>query len=200
VNIEDVATVRGFQRDPALVWQWYDKRRVEIATAQPNAAHLALAQLEDCYDRFTLVTQNIDGLHKRAGSRNIIELHGNIWKVLDTVTGEVTELLEVPLKSCPPKNEKGHLLRPAVVWFGEMLPPGALEASIMAAQRCDLCLVVGTSAFVQPAASIPIYAKNGGATVIEFTLQPTDLTGLVDFTCLGKAGETLPPLLDLVRE
>lgn len=200
VNIEELATPQGFARDPVKVWQWYDYRRTKLKKVEPNPAHYAIAGFEEHFGSFTLVTQNVDGLHKRAGSKNIIEMHGNIWNVIDTVTGEVVENFEAPMTEFPPVNEKGNLIRPGVVWFGEMLPPGALEASLTAAQNCDLCLVVGTSAIVQPAASIPVYAKRAGATVLEFTLEPTELTGTpyVDHSFFGKAGESLPPFLALI--
>jgi NAD-dependent deacetylase len=198
VNIEDVATLEGFMRDPGQVWRWYDERRIQISKVEPNPAHFALAGMEDIYSEFTLITQNIDGLHERAGSRNIIELHGNIWGVIDMETGEKSRLEEVPLREYPPRSRDGNLLRPDVVWFGEMLPEGALEKSFAAANCCDVCLVVGTSAVVQPAATIPLIAKRAGAYVVEFTLQPTEITGLVDHTFYGKAGETLPVILESI--
>lgn len=198
VDIEEVATPQAFARDPAKVWRWYDSRRSRLKEISPNPAHYALARMEEHFKRFVLVTQNVDGLHKRAGSRDIVELHGNIWKVIDVETGEVSEHHEAPLGEIPPRNDAGHLIRPGVVWFGEMLPRHALERAFAEAERCDLCLVVGTSAFVQPAASIPLIARRAGATVLEFTLQPTELTALADYSFLGKAGETLPPFLELI--
>lgn len=196
VNIEEVATPQGFARDPRKVWAWYNERRINIAASHPNPAHHALARLERHAGQFTLVTQNIDGLHRVAGSLNVIEIHGNIWTVIDTVTGEYAEHREVPLRELPPHNAAGHLLRPAVVWFGESLPQGALETGIAAARACDVCLVVGTSAVVFPAASIPLYAKQAGALLLEFNLEPTELSDIADHVFLGKAGEHLPRLLE----
>ena len=200
VNVNEVATPEGFAADPVKVWEWYDYRRTKLNEVGPNAAHISLARMEEHFDDFTLVTQNVDGLHRRAGSKNIVELHGNIWDVIDTVTGERCEWLEAPLKQNPPYNEKGNLIRPGVVWFGEMLPEGAFETSLLAAQRADICLVIGTSAVVQPAASIPLYARRAGAMVLEFTLQPTEITGAVDYSFQGKAGETLPPFLEIINK
>ena len=198
VNIEEVATPQGFARDSVKVWKWYDMRRTKLKEIRPNPAHYALARMEEHFEHFVLVTQNVDGLHAIAGSKDIVELHGNIWNVIDVETGEVTENFEAPLEKIPPSNDAGNMIRPGVVWFGEMLPPGVLERSFAEAEKCDLCLVVGTSAFVQPAASIPLIAKRAGATVLEFTLQETELTHLVDHSFLGKAGETLPPFLELI--
>lgn len=198
VNIEEVATPQAFARDPVKVWNWYDYRRTQLKAIQPNPAHYALARMEEHFEKFVLVTQNVDGLHARAGSQDIVELHGNIWNVIDVETGGVSENFEAPLKELPPRNEAGHLIRPGVVWFGEMLPRHALERAFAEAERCDLCLVVGTSAFVQPAASVPLIAKRAGATVLEFTVQPTELTDIVDYSFNGKAGETLPPFLELI--
>ena len=200
VNVEDVATPQAFERDPAKVWQWYDLRRDKLKSIEPNPAHYALAAMEQHFPHFALITQNIDGLHKRAGSKNIIELHGNIWEVRDTVTDEITVLREAPLKELPPRNDKGHMLRPNVVWFGEMLHPGVMEAAAREAETCEVFLVVGTSAVVQPAASLPIIAKRSRAMVLEFTLHRTEISDFVDHTFLGKAGKTLPPLLDLISK
>lgn len=198
VNVEDVATPQAFERDPVRVWEWYDFRRNKLKSIEPNLAHYALATMEKHFPHFALVTQNIDGLHARAGSNNIIELHGNIWEVRDTLTDEISVLDQSPLKDLPPHNDKGHMLRPNVVWFGEMLPPGAMETAAKEAENCDVFLVVGTSAVVQPAASLPIIAKRSGALVLEFTLQWTEISDFVDHTFLGKAGETLPPFLGLI--
>lgn len=199
VKIEEVATPQAFSKDPSGVWSWYDQRRVKLATIEPNPAHYALAEMDRHFEEFSLITQNIDGLHKKAGSRNIIELHGNIWRVRNTRTGELAENLEAPLKDIPPYSDEGDLLRPDVVWFGEMLPPGAIEASIAAAESCELFLVIGTSAIVQPAASLPFYAQRAGALVVEVTLHPTEITRLVDHSFIGKAGEILPLLVGLLN-
>ncbi len=200
VNIEEVATPQAFARDPVKVWNWYDSRRTGFKEVKPNPAHLALAAMEMHFEHFALVTQNIDGLHKQAGSRNIIELHGNIWEVRDTESGEVSVDERTPLPEIPPRSADGNLLRPNVVWFGEMLPPGVMEAAAREAESCEVFLVVGTSAVVQPAASLPILARRAGALLLEFTLQPTEISDFVDHSFYGKAGETLPPFLELIGE
>ena len=151
---EDLATPQAFARNPRLVWEWYDWRRQKIAGCRPNPAHEALAQLEARCAEFLLVTQNIDDLHRRAGSRRLVELHGNIWRVRCAREATVSALPDVPLREIPPRCACGALLRPDVVWFGEALPVEALERARVAAEACDLFLVVGTSALVQPAASL----------------------------------------------
>ena len=200
VNIEEVATPQAFARDPVKVWNWYDSRRTGFKKVEPNPAHLALAAMERHFEHFALVTQNIDGLHKKAGSRNIIELHGNIWEVRDSETGEVSVDERAPLPEIPPRSAAGSLLRPNVVWFGEMLPPGVMEAAALEAESCEVFLVVGTSAVVQPAASLPLLARRAGALLLEFTLQPTEISDFADHSFYGKAGETLPPFLELIGE
>jgi NAD-dependent deacetylase len=197
---EDLATPEAFARDPKLVWEWYDWRRQKVAACRPNPAHHALAQLEARAAEFLLVTQNIDDLHRQAGSRRLAELHGNIWRVRCTREGTVRDLPEVPLREIPPRCACGALLRPDIVWFGEMLPAEALERAMAAAQACDTFLVVGTSALVQPAASLPMLAKEHGAAVIEVNPDPTPLSRLVDVSLQGKAGEVLPALLAALAE
>lgn len=192
---EDLATPEAFARDPRLVWAWYDWRRQLIAARRPNAAHEAIAALETHVPEFLLVTQNVDGLHRRAGSRRIAELHGNLWRVRCLTEGTVTENLEVPLPSLPPRCACGALLRPDVVWFGEALPTDAIGEARNAAESCDVMLVVGTSALVQPAASLPMVGKAHGAYVVEVNLEPTPLSSFADESHHGKAGEVLPRLL-----
>lgn len=191
---EELATPDAFARDPKLVWEWYDMRRKIIHDTKPNPAHKTIAEMEKYFDNFNLITQNVDGLHNRAGSKSIIELHGNLWRVKCIEEDKKFEFLEVPLSKIPPKCDCGALIRPDVVWFGEMLPQDQLEAAFEAAQKCEVMFVVGTSAVVQPAASIPILAKQSDATVIEVNLEPTPLTALVDYSFTGKAGEVLPNL------
>jgi NAD-dependent deacetylase len=192
---EDLATPGAFARDPRLVWEWYDWRRQKIAACRPNPAHHALAALESLAAEFLLITQNIDDLHRKAGSRRLVELHGNIWRVRCTREGTVSALPDVPLDEIPPRCGCGALLRPDVVWFGESLPVDALERAMLAAETCELFLVVGTSTLVQPAASLPLVAKGRGAAVIEVNPDPTPISHLVDVSLRGKAGEILPALL-----
>ncbi len=192
---EDLATPQAFARDPRLVWEWYDWRRQKIAGCRPNPAHEALAKLEARCTEFLLITQNIDDLHRRAGSRRLVELHGNLWRARCAREGTVSALPDVPLRETPPRCSCGALLRPDVVWFGETLPVEALEQAVKAAETCNLFLVVGTSALVQPAASLPLTAVRHGACVIEVNPDPTPISHLVDLSLQGKAGEILPALL-----
>ncbi len=197
---EDLATPEAFARDPRLVWEWYDWRRQLIATRRPNAAHEAIAALETHVPDFLLVTQNVDGLHRRAGSRRVAELHGNLWRIRCLAEERVTENREVPLPSLPPRCACGALQRPDVVWFGEALPTDAIGKAWNAAEACDIMLVVGTSALVQPAASLPMVAKAHGAYVVEVNLEPTPVTSCADESHHGKAGEVLPRLLGALAQ
>jgi NAD-dependent deacetylase len=192
---EDLATPEAFARDPWLVWEWYDWRRGLIAQCRPNPAHAAIAGLERTASDVLLITQNVDGLHRAAGSRRLVELHGSLWRVRCVSEGVVTENLAVPLRPLPPRCSCGALLRPDVVWFGEPLRAAAIRRASEAAASCDLMLVVGTSALVQPAASLPMIAKAHGAYVVEVNPEPTPLTSLADESHHGKAGEILPDLL-----
>ena len=192
---EDLAAPEAFRRDPVLVWEWYDWRRQLIAKCRPNPAHHAIADLEGRFQDFLLITQNVDGLHQKAGSRRMAELHGSLWRVRCLEDAEITEQHEVPLRAVPPRCTCGGLLRPDVVWFGEALPPDAIREAYQAAESCDVMLVVGTSALVQPAASLPLVSKQHGAYVVEVNLEPTTLTEMADESHQGKAGEILPRLL-----
>jgi NAD-dependent deacetylase len=191
---EDLATPRAFARDPVLVWEWYAWRRGLISECEPNAAHRTLAEMEKVFSHFLLVTQNVDGLHQKAGSQRMVELHGNIWRVRCTREGTVRDDFRVQFAELPPRCECGAVLRPDVVWFGEMLPEGILRRAADAAERCTVMLVVGTSATVQPAASLPWAAKDHGARVIVVNPEPTPLSAVADEVRLGTAGEILPAL------
>jgi NAD-dependent deacetylase len=191
---EDLATPHAFRRDPGLVWEWYDVRRALIGKCQPNEAHRTLAEMENHFDDFTIITQNVDGLHWLAGSRNIIELHGNIWRMRCT-RGCRPDWVDrtVPLPEIPARcSACGELARPDVVWFGESLPEDALDAAFAAAQRCQLMLVIGTSAVVQPAASLPLLALERGAVIVEINPQPTPLSEVVDLAVREPAATALP--------
>jgi len=196
-RVEDLATPEAFRRNPRLVWEWYDWRRQLIAGCAPNPAHAAIAWLERQVPEFLLVTQNVDGLHRRAGSVRMVELHGNLWRARCLQEGTTRDLPDVPLAEMPPRCSCGGLLRPDVVWFGEALPPSALEQALQAADSCDVFLVVGTSAAVQPAASLPRVAREHGAFVVEVNLESTPLTGIAHDRHHGKAGVLLPRLLGL---
>lgn len=193
---EDLATPEAFRRDPLLVWEWYAWRRELIHRTQPNAAHFALAQLEGRFagkqaGNFFLLTQNVDGLHERAGSRNVVRLHGDIWQLRCPSCGAERQDYAVPLEPFPPRCSCSSLMRPGVVWFGESLPQQAWEKAAVAAGSAELFLVVGTSALVQPAASLPLLGKQNGARLIEINLDPTPLSGLADMVVRGKAAEVL---------
>ncbi|MFQ5431073.1 MAG: NAD-dependent deacylase [Nitrospinota bacterium] len=193
---EELATPQAFHRDPKLVWEWYDWRRGLIADIKPNPGHFALADLEKRYDDFTLITQNVDGLHELAGSKNMVELHGNVWKVRCTVEGTVSDNHEAPLGELPPLCECGAMLRPHIVWFGESLEPDVLRKAFDASRACEVFIVAGTSAVVQPAASLAGLAADGGAFVIEVNPDKTPITDLVSAHLQGKSGEVLPLLLE----
>ena len=190
---EQLATPEAFSRDPKLVWEWYDWRRGLIAKVQPNPGHMVLARWETRLPGFILITQNVDGLHPLAGSRNILELHGNIWKTRCVPEGIVRPNRDVPLAEIPPHCATcGGLLRPHIVWFGESLDAATIQAAYTVSRASDVMVVVGTSAMVYPAADLPFAAAAAGATVIEINPDATPLTGTVDISIRGKAGEVLP--------
>ncbi|MCH8964153.1 MAG: NAD-dependent deacylase [Planctomycetes bacterium] len=192
---EDLATPQAFQRDPEGVWEFYNHRREKLLDCKPNAGHTAIAALEAVFDDWTLITQNVDGLHRQAGSKNIVELHGNIWTTRCTVCRQEIDHFGDKLSRRPACDDCGGLLRPGVVWFGEMLPPDALKAAQEAVGRCQAMLVVGTSSVVEPAASMAGWARAHGALVVEINLERTPLSEQADECLYGKAGEILPRLV-----
>lgn len=191
---QELATPEAFEKDPFLVWEWYDWRRTLISKIQPNPAHFALAELEKRYLDFTLITQNVDGLHTLAGSKKLVELHGSIWAVRCVECENSSENRDVPIKILP-RCSCGGLLRPGVVWFGESLPEGALFRAFEASSSAEVMLVAGTSGIVQPAASLALRAKGAGAFVAEINPEETPLSPAVDLRLSGKAGELVPKLL-----
>jgi NAD-dependent deacetylase len=194
-NPEDLATPEAFARDPRLVWEWYDSRRQSIAKAQPNAAHRALVEIERRKPRFTLITQNVDGLHDLAGSGKILKLHGDIWRMTCTQCGANFPNRRVPLPKLPPHCACGGVARPGVVWFGESLPEGMMNEAGHAAAAAEVFLVIGTSAVVYPAAGLIPFAKQAGAKTIEINLEETAYSATVDCALHGLAGDLLPQLL-----
>ncbi len=195
---EDLATAEAFERDPALVWQWYQWRRELIARAQPNAAHLAIAALERLLPQFTLVTQNVDGLHQQAGSRAVLEFHGNIHRNRCSTERCIVEAAVAGTTKPPRCPSCGARLRPDVVWFGEPIPRQILLASETAVAHCDLLILVGTSAIVQPAAGLAVLARRAGARVVEINPQETPVSNQVDLTLRMPAGDALPAVLAIL--
>ena len=192
----DLATPEGFERDPELVWRWYEWRREMIRAAQPNPGHIALAHMANRVPRLTLVTQNVDGLHQRAGSPHVLEYHGNILRDRCTVEQLVAERSEDSMRSALPRCAScGGLLRPDVVWFGEMIPRRALIEADEAAADCDAFLSIGTSSLVYPAAGLAEGALRRGVPVIEVNPYATDLSSHADVVLRGPAGRMLPELL-----
>lgn len=192
---ENLATPGAFARNPKLIWEWYNWRREVIAGLEPNAGHRALAKIEDGAREFTLITQNVDGLHDRAGSRNILKVHGDIWTIRCTVCcAERTDFC-TPLGAIPPLCSCGGLERPGVVWFGEALPERVWARAQRAAMETDILLVVGTSAVVYPAAGLVNVAKSAGAKVVEINIAETPVSGLVHYSLRAPAAEVLPQLI-----
>lgn len=195
-----LATLQGFLANPKLVWDWYQYRLGIIENAHPNPGHLAIAELGQILPRAVVITQNIDGLHRRAGSQDILELHGSIhrYKCLRGHTHLTLAELAGQDATPPlcPRAGCDSMARPDVVWFGEMLDQGILERAFAEAESCDVMLIVGTSGVVQPAASLPHHAWNARATIIEINPTPSELTDLVHVYLQGKAGEILPRVLE----
>ncbi|MBI4400936.1 MAG: NAD-dependent deacylase [Nitrospirae bacterium] len=193
---EDLATPEAFARDPRLVWEWYNWRREIIVTKKPNPAHYALVILERRCERFWLITQNVDGLHRAAGSRKLSEIHGNIWKVRCTACGQIAENRDVPIALLPACPACSGLLRPHIVWFGESLDAEDLSRSYEAVESCEVMLIIGTSGVVYPAASFAPAAKAAGAFVAEITLDPAPYSETLDASLQGRAKDILPALVE----
>jgi NAD-dependent deacetylase len=189
---EQLATPEAFARDPKLVWEWYDWRRSVHAKAESNAGHRALVALEKRAREFCLITQNVDALHERAGTRAVLHLHGSLWRVRCLGCGQEEPNEQVPLDPLPPRCACGGMLRPAVVWFGESLPEREFRAAVEAARHAQVFLVVGTSSVVYPAAALPRVALESGARVIEVNPEPTELTPTAHISLRGNAGDILP--------
>lgn len=191
---EDLATPEAFLADPVLVWRWYRWRRDIVSEAEPNPGHFALAKLGELVPQLTLVTQNVDNLHQRAGSRDVIEFHGNIFT--DRCFGDGSLQVADDTTAVPVCPECGSNLRPGVVWFGEAIPERALDASCAAAADCNIFLSVGTSSHVYPAAGLADIARQSGATIVEINPQPTTQADRFDFVLAGKSGDVLPELVE----
>jgi NAD-dependent deacetylase len=194
---EDLASVDAFERNPALVWRWHEMLAEVMRSAEPNPGHRALARLAECMPRFTLITQNIDGLHQRAGNAQVVELHGNIHRFVCSAERRGVERFS--REKIPPRCDRcGAFLRHDVVWYGEMLPPEAIGAATAAAEDCEVFLAVGTSAITQPAASLPYLALRKGATAVEINPQETLLSPDAQFVLRGTSAAVLPVLVEAV--
>lgn len=192
---EELASPDAFERDPHLVWEWYNWRRELIAKTRPNAAHVALVELERQTPRFWLITQNVDGLHPSAGTEHLSEIHGNIWKVRCTGCGKIEEDRTLPIPLLPICTSCQSLLRPHIVWFGESLDPEDLRQCYAALEQCEVFLIIGTSGQVYPAASFGPVAKDRGAFVVELNVDPTPQSHGVDISVQGRAKDLVPQLL-----
>jgi NAD-dependent deacetylase len=194
--VTELSSAELIASDPRLVWEWFDYRRGMLKDVKPNSGHFALAAWEQRFEEFTLVTQNIDDLHREAGSQNLLELHGNIWRARCLRCASVFEARESPLEQNPPLCFVcGGPARPDVVLFGELLPVGVFERAEEASLGADLFFVIGTSAVVYPAAGLPVLAKQAGARIIEVNPEQTEISIYVDVTILGKAGDILPQFI-----
>lgn len=198
---EELANFDAFTRNPDLVWEWYKYRKQIIRSIQPNPGHFALAEMETLYPKFAVVTQNVDNLHRRAGSKTVYELHGNIERNYCIGCGTCFSNEEILKSDTVPKCTKCKgLIRPDVVWFGELLPADEWNASVASTEQADVFFSIGTSGVVHPAASLPIIAKRAGALVVEINVEPTELSQMVDEVIPGKAGDVLPKLLQLLKQ
>ncbi len=196
---EELATPEAFESHPEIVWEWYQWRRKIIAEKSPNPAHTALVLLEQTCPGFTLITQNVDGLHALAGSRKMIELHGSLWRLRCIGCGRITENRSLELPPLPACKDCGALLRPDVVWFGEAIDPADLQTSLEACKTGEVFLVVGTSGVVQPAASFASLAKAHGAFTIEVNTVDSEMIDR-DALLIGRASEVVPQLIDLIND
>ena len=191
----ELASPEAFERNPKLVWDWYASRREKMREVDPNPGHFALADMAHHISDFSLITQNIDDLHRRAGSPRVIELHGNLQRVKCSSCGQQVKTWKEAGSDIPRCEACGGLLRPDVVWFGESLPRTELESAVEAARTCQVFFSIGTSGTVQPAASLAFAARNRGAVVVEINAEPTPLTDKADFALHGRSGEILPALV-----
>jgi len=192
-----LATIDAFYDNPKLVWEWYNERRMNIFQAQPNPGHKAIAELEK-YAEVVVLTQNIDGLHQKSGSTKVLELHWSIVKIKCSVCDYKEEIL-TKISELPPLCKCGNILRPDVVWFGESLPQDVWQNAINLASNCDLMIIAGTSLVVSPANTLPIYAKQNNATLVEINPEDTEMSGEMDVTIRNTSAESLPKLVSLFK-
>ena len=192
-----LATIDAFYDNPKLVWEWYNERRMNIFQAKPNPGHLAIAELEK-YTEVVILTQNIDGLHQKAGSSKVLELHGSIVKIKCSVCDYREEIL-TEISDLPPLCKCGNILRPDVVWFGESLPQDIWQNAMNFAGKCDLMVIAGTSLVVSPANTLPIYAKQNNATLIEINPENTEMSEEMNLVIRNTSAESLPKLVSLFK-
>jgi len=192
---EELANFDAFMRNPELVWEWYNYRRKIVHEARPNAAHLTIAEMQNHFKEVTVVTQNVDNLHRRAGSKKIFELHGNIERNF-CVNCKKNHNEDLDFAHGVPKCDCGGLIRPGVVWFGEYLPEDQFRGGELAAMKADVFFVVGTSAVVYPAAGLVYTARASGATIVEINIEETEISSSVNYSYFGKAGEILPRIFE----
>ena len=195
---EDLATFDSFISKPELVWEWYNWRRDLISKVQPNPGHFAIAEMEKMFQAFWLITQNVDGLHQRAGSKKVLTLHGNIFESFCIDCKKRYD--DPPFKDGLPRCSCGGLIRPDVVWFGEQLDPDTLTHAFEVSEKAEVFLSVGTSAVVMPAASLPVVAKRSGAYVVEINPERTEISGMLDEFIEGNSGEILPEIIKRLDE
>ena len=196
---EELANFNAFLKNPELVWEWYQHRRKIVEESKPNPGHLAIAEFEKFFPDVKVITQNVDNLHKRAQSKTVYELHGNIERNY-CIKCKKVYYKDLPFEGKLPQCGCGGLIRPDVVWFGEYLPEDQFNASSEAAENCDIFFVVGTSAIVFPAASLIYTAKESGAYLIEINIEETEISRLVHLSLFGKAGEVLPEILEGLKK
>jgi NAD-dependent deacetylase len=192
-----LATIDAFYDNPKLVWEWYNERRRNIFQAQPNLGHKAIAELEK-YAQVVVLTQNIDGLHQKAGSSKVLELHGSIVRIKCSVCNFKDEIV-TEISEIPPMCKCGNMLRPDVVWFGESLPKDVWQKAIMFASQCDLMVIVGTSLVVSPANTLPIYAKQNDAILVEINPENTEMSSEMDLAIRNSSAITLSEFVSLFK-
>ena len=193
-----LATIDAFYKNPSLVWEWYQERLANVLTAKPNPGHLAIAELER-HKEVIVLTQNIDGLHQRAGSKIVLELHGSLVRIKCTVCNFIDQF-SIPFEILPPKCRCGNILRPDVVWFGEKLPHLVWDEAMSHAINCDLMIIVGTSLEVSPANTLPLYAKQNGAVLIEINPEKTRMSSSMDLSINETSAKALPRLISLIQK
>lgn len=198
---EELANFNAFLKNPDMVWEWYQHRRSILQDKGPNPAHSAIAELENYYDELCVVTQNVDNLHRRAGSVKVYELHGNIERnyCIDCAEPFDDSKFDLNLKTVPRCEECGGLIRPDVVWFGEFLPQQVFAESERKAEASDICFIIGTSGVVYPAAYIPLSAKRAGSYLVEINIEETEISYVCDYSLFGEAGEIMPRIVEIVK-